>query len=270
MDEFKTCFVIAPIGESDSEIRKRSDQVLRHIIAPAAKDCGYETIRADQISEPGIITTQIIQHILEDPLVIADLTGRNPNVFYELAIRHAIKKPLVQIIGKGEQIPFDVAATRIIVVNHQDLDSVDEAKNQIISQIRAITKDPTKVDSPISMSIDLQYLKQSNTPEQRSLADIIETVSEMNLGIKKIQNVLQDEAVLQDKKNFRDVSLAIERMLILLRQGDVKYRRILGRDLPKDLDEEEIDRRREDWDDVRRLFFEIPHMLMELKELLHL
>ena len=111
MSERKTCFVIAPIGEPDSETRKRSDQILKHVITPAAKECGYSPIRADKISEPGIITTQVIQHIVEDPLVIADLTGQNPNVFYELAIRHAIRKPLVQIIKDGEQIPFDVAAT---------------------------------------------------------------------------------------------------------------------------------------------------------------
>lgn len=81
----KICFVIAPIGEEGSDIRRRSDQVFKHIIAPAAKDCGYETIRADKISEPGIITSQVILHLVEDALVIADLTGRNPNVFYELA-----------------------------------------------------------------------------------------------------------------------------------------------------------------------------------------
>jgi hypothetical protein len=61
------------------------------IVAPAAEACGYDTIRADQIAKPGIITSQVIQHLLDDPLVVADLTGWNPNVFYELAIRHAIR-----------------------------------------------------------------------------------------------------------------------------------------------------------------------------------
>jgi len=56
----KTCFVIAPIGEPDSETRKRSDQVLKHIISPAIKERGYAATRADEISEPGIITTQVI------------------------------------------------------------------------------------------------------------------------------------------------------------------------------------------------------------------
>jgi hypothetical protein len=81
-DGRKTCFFIAPIGLEGSDVRVRSDQVLKHIVAPAARECGYDTIRADQISEPGIITSQVIQHVVEDPLVVADLTDRNPNVFY--------------------------------------------------------------------------------------------------------------------------------------------------------------------------------------------
>ena len=40
-----------------------------------------------------MITSQVLQHVTEDALVVADLTGRNPNVFYELALRHAIRKP---------------------------------------------------------------------------------------------------------------------------------------------------------------------------------
>ena len=103
MNKDKICFIIAPIGAEDSEIRKRSDTVFKHIIEPVAQECGYKPIRADHISDPGIITDQIIEHIVKDPLGIVDLTGHNANVFYELAIRHATRKPSVQMIsGKGQ------------------------------------------------------------------------------------------------------------------------------------------------------------------------
>ena len=210
MSDKKICFVIAPIGEEESEIRKRSDQVLKYIIEPAVNEYGYNPIRADQISEPGLITSQMIQHIIDSPLVIADLTGRNPNVFYELAIRHAIRKPLIQIIEKGEQIPFDVAGTRTISVNYRDLDSVANAKAEINRQIRAVTKDPSRVYSPISMALDLQNMRSSDNLEQRSLADIIEGVSEIQTGILNIQSDLASESVLQNKYDFRDISLIVE------------------------------------------------------------
>lgn len=184
----KDCFVIAPIGEAESDTRRRSDQILKHVISPALRDCGYRAIRADQISEPGMITSQVIQRIVDDPLVIADLTERNPNVFYELAIRHAIRKPLVQLIKKGEQIPFDVAGTRTIHVDHHDLDSVEQAKLEICAQVRSLEKNPANLETPISVSLDLQLLRQSDNPEQRSLADVLSVVSELRstvIGIEK-------------------------------------------------------------------------------------
>lgn len=193
MPTAKTCFVIAPIGEPESETRKRSDQVLKHIVEPAAKKCGYTAMRADQISKPGIITRQVIQHLAEDPLVVADLTGRNPNVFYELAIRHVVKKPLVQIIKKGEPIPFNVAGTRMVQVDHHDLDSVKEAKREIINQIKSVEKDASQVDNPISVVIDLQLLRHSENhfPLLDNLTKELEQI------IKRLGTQATDDSLLQ-------------------------------------------------------------------------
>jgi hypothetical protein len=188
----RLCFVIAPIGDPETDVRRRSDQILKHIISPAAAECGYKALRADHISEPGIITSQVIQHIVEDPLVIADLTGRNPNVFYELAVRHAIQKPLVQIIKKGETIPFDVAGTRTVHVDHQDLDSVEEAKREIVKQVKAVETDSKLVDTPISVALDLQVLRQSENPEQRSLADLVSAISDLRTSIAGVEKRLDD------------------------------------------------------------------------------
>ncbi len=183
----KTCFVIAPIGAEGSEVRIRSDQVLKHIISPAAQECDYEAIRADQISEPGLITSQVIQHVVEDPLVIADLTGRNPNVFYELALRHAVKRPVVQIIHATESIPFDVAASRTIHVDHHDLDSAARAKEEIIRQIRSVERNPVDVDTPISVAIELQSLRQSDNPLEKSNAEIITMLQDLRTVIVEIR-----------------------------------------------------------------------------------
>jgi len=183
----KICFVISPIGELESETRKRSDQVLKHVVRPAVNQCGYRAVRADEIDKPGMITSQVIQHIVNDPLVVADLTERNPNVFYELAIRHALRKPLVQIIRKGEAIPFDVAGTRTIYVDHKDLDSVEAAKNEIIEQVRALEKDSSDIETPISVSLDLQLLRQSEKPEERSLADLVAAVVDLRASFAKVE-----------------------------------------------------------------------------------
>ena len=184
----RICFVISPIGDPESEIRKRSDQVFKHVIAPTVLDLGYRAIRADHISEPGMITSQVIQHIVDDPLVVADLTDRNPNVFYELAIRHAIRKPLVQIIRRGDAIPFDVAGTRTIHVDHRDLDSVEAAKVEIMAQVKSLEVDSTKLETPISVSLDLQVLRASSNPEQRSMGDVLAAVTELRASIASIED----------------------------------------------------------------------------------
>ena len=181
----KSCFVIAPIGDPGTETRKRSDLVLKYIISPAVEQCGYTALRADQISEPGLITSQVIQHIIDDPLVVADLTDRNPNVFYELAVRHVLRKPLVQIIRRGDQIPFDVAGTRTIHVDHQDLDSVEEAKKEIIKHIDLSVKMQT-IETPISVAVDLKMLRHSDNPEQRSLGELVSAIADMKNDIASL------------------------------------------------------------------------------------
>lgn len=197
------CFVVAPIGDAESETRKRSDQILKHIISPAAKECGFETIRADQISEPGIITTQVIQHIIDDSMVVADLTGKNPNVFYELAIRHALRKPYIQIIERGERIPFDVAAVRTIEVDHHDLDSVEVSKSEIIKQMKSMQSIKSIVESPISIAIDLEVLRQSGNPEQRQLADVLASINDLRSALSVISTRVIDPMGLMHLSQLR-------------------------------------------------------------------
>src|ERR1039457_4939766 len=113
----RTCFVICPIGEDGSAPRSRSDLVMRLIIRPAAEACGFKPDnirRADDIPKPGIITSQVIEQLRNADLVVADLTDHNPNVFYELAVRHVVRKQLILLIERGQSIPFDVAPNRVI------------------------------------------------------------------------------------------------------------------------------------------------------------
>jgi len=181
------CFVISPIGEPDSPVRKRSDQVLKYIIKPAAEECGFTTLRADEIPQPGIITSQVIQHIIEADMVVADLTGRNPNVFYELAIRHAIRRPYVQLIDQNEPLPFDVAGIRTIQFNYQDLESADFAKSEIIKQMRHMMGTDTEIQSPITAAIDLSTLRRSANPQDRHFGELLTAMSEIKQQLSSLQ-----------------------------------------------------------------------------------
>lgn len=174
-----SCFVIAPIGEPGSDTRKRSDQVLKYIIKPVAESLGFAAVRADQIAESGLITTYVIQHIVDDAMVVADLTDHNPNVFYELAIRHAHRKPYVQMIHRGQRIPFDLAGVKTLAFDNQDLDSVEEAKAELQRLMQASRDGITSMASPISLAIDMQRSAESANPQDRYFAEIMTSLSQL-------------------------------------------------------------------------------------------
>jgi len=183
----KTCFVICPIGDEGTDIRKRSNQVLNYILTPPLKERGFEPVRADKISEPGIISDQVINHLVEDRLVIADLTGHNPNVFYELAVRHAAHLPVIHLIQVGESIPFDVAPMRTILLDHTDLDLVERTKVELGQQIDAILKPDASWQTPISAARQFSALSQSNNPNDQAAVQIIRKLDDLTGRITNIE-----------------------------------------------------------------------------------
>lgn len=189
----KNCFIIAPIGEEGSEERQRSDQILKYVITPALEKCDYKAIRADKISDPGIITSQIIEHLIDDSLVIADLTGQNPNVFYELAIRHFTNKPFIQIIESNESIPFDIVGLRTIGFDYRDLESVDKCKTEIINQIQSIEGKPDQVETPVSFAVNQKYLQQSGNPLEKGMGEIISMLQEIRNNMENGYEDLSDD-----------------------------------------------------------------------------
>ncbi|MEU3454741.1 hypothetical protein ABZ671_14220 [Micromonospora sp. NPDC006766] len=174
----RECFVIAPIGPEGSEIRKRSDQILKHVIRPVVEERGFVAVRGDEIERAGLITSQVLDHIIRNDLVIADLTDQNANVFYELAVRHALRKPFVQLMAKEQQLPFDVQGMRTILVDHTDLDSVHTAKEQLGRAIDAIGQEADIV-TPMSVALTLQDLRGSSSPHEAGLSQVIETLPQM-------------------------------------------------------------------------------------------
>jgi len=175
------CFFIAPIGKEGTPERNRSDGILEFIVARAAQELGLTAIRGDQISEPGQITLQVIDHVLGAKAAVADLTYVNPNVFYELAVRHTARLPTALIAEKGCDLPFDIAQMRTIFFDHTDLRSADSCRIAIVAQLREAL-DKGTVDSPIATSVDVRALRGGNEAE-RNIADLVTAVED----IAKIQ-----------------------------------------------------------------------------------
>jgi uncharacterized SAM-dependent methyltransferase len=172
----KECFFIAPIGEEGTETRERSDGVMEYIVAPAAQALGLVTVRADKIAKPGQITRQVIEHVVGAKTSVVDLTEANPNVYYELAVRHTAQLPTVLICQEGEKLPFDISQMRTIFFDYKSLKSAADCKEQIIDHLRQAING--EVESPIATSVSVQKLEQGTDPE-RVLAQVVDGFEEI-------------------------------------------------------------------------------------------
>lgn len=128
-------FVIGPIGDKDAEdgspariAYEEGIQVFEDVIAPACTAFGLEVTRADRIARSGEIPEQIFRQLRDCPVVIADLTGANPNVMYELGLRHTTGRVTIQI-GERDRLPFDVAAIRTIMFKRTEAGLVQARKD---------------------------------------------------------------------------------------------------------------------------------------------
>lgn len=120
----KLCFVMMPFGGD-------SDQVYRSLIMPAVMDAGLRLWRADQISMPGTIVEQVRTSIRQARVCVADITGSNANVLYEVGYAQALEKPLVLLAETTERIPFDVAHLRIIDYGGRMAEARKELRNAV-------------------------------------------------------------------------------------------------------------------------------------------
>lgn len=126
----KSAFFVTPIGKENSPARERADRVLEFVLEPVLGE-KFEIVRADHVTSIGSINHDIVHRLHASDLVVADLTDTNPNVMYEVGIRHAFNLPIVQLAQKDQDLPFDLGNERTIFFDLGDIRDVERAKKQI-------------------------------------------------------------------------------------------------------------------------------------------
>jgi hypothetical protein len=142
------------------------DRELCFILMPFRPElaCVYETIqkvlvlqhrmrclRGDDIYAPGIIMSDVWTKICEAHIVVADATDRNPNVFYEMGLAHAIGKTVIILAQREEDIPFDLRHHRIVFYEPDRLDSLEV---RLFRAIQPLKWDPPEIKEWIDTNVN--------------------------------------------------------------------------------------------------------------------
>lgn len=181
----RTCFVISPIGKEGSEARKAADQVLKHLIKKALGD-DFVIKRGDEESNPGSITSQIIESILEADLVVADLSGYNPNVYYEVAVAHGYERPTVHIQRSDEDPAFDLKDMRLVRYDTSDPDLLEKAQKTLTEFARFAMANPEKVLTPLSGAKRFVQISDSADPVAQSNAEVIDQLRALRTEVRRV------------------------------------------------------------------------------------
>lgn len=136
--EKKTCFVIMPFGNKldENDLEVNFDEVYYNFIKPIVESLGLQCIRCDEVDEAGNIQKKMFQMIWSSDVAIVDVSIPNPNVFYELGIRHSLRKSVTVIIrNKNATLPFNIANMNAILYNFVSGKGDDLAQTRIQNAI---------------------------------------------------------------------------------------------------------------------------------------
>lgn len=137
MPTTEECFVIMPFTTPDGYESDHFKKIYDQLFEPAIKKAGFEPHRVDEDCVSNTIQNRIIERLVKAPMVLCDLSTRNPNVLYELGLRHAFDKPVLLVQEEGTQGIFDIAnITTISYRSGRIYDEILEDQDKIARSIK--------------------------------------------------------------------------------------------------------------------------------------
>jgi hypothetical protein len=227
-DPRKKCFVLMPFAEQYRE-------VYAEVYKPTCDRVGMDCWRVDEIARPGSITRDIVEGILDADVVIADLTTRNPNVFYELGIAHSVGNKTIMTAQTMSDVPFDIANYRVLIYEQsitgskrlaaelerailELLAALDRTNNPLQEVLSARTPIGVRKKAPLAKYVDLatlpgrmrQYLVDHNVVYAEDLArmDVRALAEEPGLGkvaLGKLFAAILEHDLYPDVKALQEV-----------------------------------------------------------------
>jgi hypothetical protein len=176
------------------------DDVYSHIIKSPLEEAGFTVRRADNASGSRNIMHDVIEGILSASLVVADLTGSNPNVYYELGIAHGFRKNVLLLTQDVEEIPFDLRAYRIVSYSTH-FARVAEARGLVLAAGVGVRDSTSNFGSPVSdflaldparlptLSFQVNVDKGTEPPSEAGLLDALADIAE---GMHAVTEIISE------------------------------------------------------------------------------
>lgn len=160
-----SCFTIMPFGGW-------FDTYYESIYVPAIQAADLVARRADDLYRPSTIVHDIWEYTKSAKLVLADLSGKNANVFYELGLAHALAKPAVLVTESMDDVPFDLRGLRIIQYDKNESKWGDLLQHKITTAIKEVIASPLDAVLPAFLKVNPESKTKGVSETERQILEL--------------------------------------------------------------------------------------------------
>lgn len=188
-----------PFSGTQSCTKQEWTGIFKGIIKPAVEESGlgYECERS--VAERENIVKGILEALNKANVVIADLTDKNPNVFYELGVRHTLTNRTILIAQSEQHIPFDLRPYPTTFYS-KSLTNIEEFKNDIRKKLEDIEKNPERSDNPVADFLKKRNIDLLAAEKKTNLGKLSALTFELSRNLSAVDTVVKNLKKIQKER----------------------------------------------------------------------
>ncbi len=187
------CFVIMPFGGW-------FDDYYLSIYRPAIEASGLAVKRTDDLYRPGTIVNDIWSLTKEARILLADLTDKNPNVFYELGLAHALAKPVILVTNSIDDVPFDLRSLRVLEYDKNMPTWGDSLRTDITKAIKELVASPLKAVLPTFLTVKPAKGDTEVSEQDKAILEIRQELESVQMQMRRNSRYQRDHVTLSPKE----------------------------------------------------------------------
>lgn len=208
MPQRKKCFVIMPVSKTKSCSTSQWTAIFNEMIKPAVVGGRLGFICERSEPRTGNLIKDILNELNRADVVVADLTDTNPNVFYELGVRHTLRNRTILITQDMKFVPSDLRSYWVIIYK-KDLSGLRDFKDKMKDTLREMMRNPEKPDNPVADFLgekNISLLLQERLGNLRKLTALVGELSYNLDSLEVILSTVNESVTLRKKKQSGTVS----------------------------------------------------------------